>query len=115
VFVRTNYREFEIVIQTEGVVKYVCFDGKPMEIPQRQIDNLALLVKSDAEIETSCGIFLPGQKVEVVVGSLAGLTGELIETVRGRRVRVSLDHIEQNLLVNIPITHLKLELAEKAS
>lgn len=115
VFVRTNYKEFERVIQTEGVVKYVCFDGKPMEIPQRQIDNLALLVNSDAEIETSCGIFLSGQRVEVMVGSLAGLTGELIETTRGRRVRVCLDHFEQNLLVSIPITHLKLELAEKAS
>ncbi|QQS49711.1 MAG: UpxY family transcription antiterminator [Bacteroidota bacterium] len=115
VFVKTYFHEYHKIIQTEGVVNLVCFEGKPMEITQRQIDNLVLLVNSDAEIETSCGIFLPGQRVEVMVGSLAGLTGELIETARGRRVRVCLDHFEQNLLVNIPTSHLKCELAERAS
>ena len=53
IFVKTNRQSFPAVYKTNGVVKFISFEGQPVSIPQNQIDNLRLLVNSDAEIEVT--------------------------------------------------------------
>lgn len=107
VFVNTNKKGFPKVYRTNGVVKFISFEGKPVSIPQKQIDNLRLLVNSDAEIEVTTEKFSQGDSVEVVSGSLIGLTGELIRIGTKNRVVVRIDKLEQNLLLKIPKSFLK--------
>ena len=107
VFVRTNSNDFPKVYKIQGVVKFVTFEGVPASIPQKQIDNLRLLINSDAEIEISSEKFAPGDNVEVVSGSLVGLTGELINTGNGNRVVVRIDKLDKNLILKIPGTFIK--------
>jgi transcription antitermination factor NusG len=107
VFVRVIPKEFPTVYKTTGVVKFVSFEGQPVSIPQKQIDNLKLLVDSDAEIEVTTDKFEKGDNVEVVAGSLTGLTGELITTGNKKRVIIRIDKLEQNIVVTIPVTFLK--------
>lgn len=107
VFVRVIPKEFPLVYKTTGVVKFVSFEGQPVSIPQNQIDNLKLLVDSDAEIEVTSDKFEKGDNVEVITGSLTGLTGELITTGNKKRVIIRIDKLEQNIVVTIPVTFLK--------
>lgn len=107
VFVRTRPRQFPIVYRTTGVVKFVSFEGHPVAIPQRQIDNLRLLINSDAEIEVTTEKLATGDNVEVVSGSLVGLTGELIRIGRTNRVVVRIDRLDQNLILKIPQAFLR--------
>jgi transcription antitermination factor NusG len=88
-------------------VRFVTFEGQPAAIPENQIDNLRLLINSDAEIEVTSERFDPGDVVEVIRGSLVGLTGELIHTGSHSRVVVRVDRLDQNLIVNIPMTFLR--------
>ena len=78
-----------------------------MAIPQKQIDNLKLLVNSDAEIEVSSEKFERGDNVEVVSGSMAGLTGELINIGTQKRVIIRIDRLDQNIILKIPVSFLK--------
>ena len=105
-FVKVIPKEFPVVFRTNGVVKFVTFEGQPASIPQKQIDNLRLLINSDAEIEVTSEKFAPGDNVEVVSGSLIGLTGELIKTGGKNRVVVRIDRLDQNIVVTIPVTFL---------
>ncbi len=89
------------------MVRFVTFEGQPASIPQNQIDNLKLLINSDAEIEVSTEKFARGDNVVVTRGSLAGLTGELITTGSHNRVIVRIDRLDQNLIVNVPRTYLR--------
>ena len=107
VFVRVVPLHFSRVYQTSGVVRFVTFEGQPASIPQNQIDNLKLLINSDAEIEVSTEKFARGDNVVVTRGSLAGLTGELITTGSHNRVIVRIDRLDQNLIVNVPVTYLR--------
>jgi transcription antitermination factor NusG len=107
IFVKTKSKDFPIVYKTHGVVKFVTFEGIPASIPQKQIDNLRLLINSDAEIEISSEIFARGDNVEVVSGSLVGLTGELIKIGNHNRVIVRIDRLDQNLILKIPRTFLR--------
>jgi transcriptional antiterminator RfaH len=107
IFVRTIKKNFPKVYQTNGVVKFVSFEGQPVSIPQNQIDNLRLLINSDAEIEVSSEKFAAGDNVEVVSGSLIGLTGELIKIGSKNRVIVRIDRLDQNLILKIPKSFLR--------
>jgi len=107
IFVKTNSKNFPIVYKTTGVVKFVSFEGQPVSIPQNQIDNLRLLINSDAEIEVSSEKFATGDNVEVTNGSLIGLTGELIKIGSKNRVVVRIDRLDQNLILKIPLAFLR--------
>jgi transcriptional antiterminator RfaH len=107
IFVKTNNKCFPKVYKTNGVVKFVSFEGQPVSIPQKQIDNLRLLIDSNAEIQVSSEKFEQGDNVEVVNGSLIGLTGELIKIGSKNRVVVRIDRLDQNLILKIPLAFLK--------
>jgi transcriptional antiterminator RfaH len=107
IFVNINNHDFPKVYKTNGVVKFVTFEGTPASIPQKQIDNLRLLINSDAEIEISSEKFGPGDNVEVIYGSLVGLTGELIKIGSKNRVVIRIDRLDQNLILKIPRTFLR--------
>lgn len=107
VFVKTWAKNFPVVYKVYGVVKFVSFEGQPVPIPQNQIDNLRLLINSDAEIEVTGEKLEKGDNVEVTSGSLIGLTGELISIGGKKRVVVRVDKLDQNIIVTIPATFLK--------
>jgi len=107
VFVRTNYKAFSLVYKTNGVVKFISFEGQPVAIPQKQIDNLRLIINSDAEVEVTSEKFEQGDNVEVINGSLIGLTGELIKVGSHNRVVVRIDRLDQNLILKIPKAFLR--------
>ena len=107
VFVKTKNKNFPLVYKTNGVVKFVSFEGQPVSIPQNQIDNLRLIINSDAEVEVSSEKFAPGDNVEVVNGSLIGLTGELIKIGSHNRVVVRIDRLDKNLILKIPMAFLR--------
>ncbi len=94
-------------IKLPGVVKFVSFEGQPVAIPQNQIDNLRLLVNSDADIEVTGESPAKGDNVKVMSGSLVGLTGELISYGGKKKVVVRIDKLEQNIIVTIPVTFLQ--------
>ena len=107
IFVRTNKKNFPRVWNITGVVKFVSFEGNPVSIPQNQIDNLRLLINSNANIEVSSDKFETGDNVQVINGSLIGLTGELIKIGTKNRVIVRIDRLDQNLILKIPKAFLK--------
>jgi transcription antitermination factor NusG len=107
VFVKVIPVDFPKVYTTQGVVRFISFEGKPASIPQKQIDNLRLIVNSDADIEISSEKFAQGDNVEVVSGALIGLTGELIKIGNHNRVVIRIDRLDQNLILKIPKAFLR--------
>jgi transcriptional antiterminator RfaH len=106
-FVKIKAKNFPLVYRIPGIVKFVSFEGKPVSIPKKQIDNLRLLVNSDADVELSSENFAQGDNVEVISGSLIGLTGELIRIGNRNRVVIRIDRLDQNLLLKIPKAFLR--------
>jgi transcriptional antiterminator RfaH len=107
IFVCTKKLFFPKVYKIPGVVKFISFEGNPVSIPQRQIDILRLLINSDAQIEVSSEQFKKGDNVEVISGSLTGLTGDLIKIGTRNRVIVRIDRLDKNLILKIPLSFLR--------
>ena len=101
VFVRIFPREYFPVRKVDGVVKFIMIQAKPVPIPDAQIKNLRILCGSDAEVELSTDVYAQGDMVEVTVGSLTGLRGELIRVGRKHKVVIRIIQPGMNLTVDI--------------
>ena len=101
IFVKTKSKFFPTVYNTDGVVSFIRFEGKPVCVTQREIDNLRLLVDSNADIELSSEKFEKGEQVKVTTGPLNGLTGELISSGDKKKVLVRIESLDKNIVVTI--------------
>ena len=102
IFVKVTDKEYSKVLQVNGVVRYVTFEGKPVPIPENQIDILRLLLGEQVEIEAVNENIEPGELVEVIAGQLSGLKGELVKHNGKKKVVIRIDHISHLLLVTLP-------------
>ena len=101
IFVHVDRSHYEKVLSTDGVVRYVWFNGKPAVIPEKQINTLKAVVGSDVEIESLPEILKPGVLVRVIAGPLAGLEGELLRIAGKQKVVVRLHALQQMLAVTL--------------
>lgn len=106
IFLRLTEKEYYKAIHVNGLVRYVTFEGKAVPIPDNQIDILKILVGQQLELETTEEIFEPGQTVQVVVGSLSGITGELVRHNGKKKLVIRLDHISHSVLLTLPKGHV---------
>ena len=110
IFVRILYKYYLTALQTNHVVAFVRFEGKPAAIPDRQIDFLKRMLKqTDYTWEVTTEQFTPGQIVEIIAGPFIGLEAELISIKGKKRVGVRIDQINNVLLVDIPTDDLVIK------
>lgn len=114
IFVKTQPKFFPDVYKTVGVVRLITFEGKAVAIPEYQINNLRLIINSDAEVEVTTEKFEKGDLVEVTTGPLKGLMGELVKVGSRKRVVVRIEKIEQNIILAISPAFLKKISRRKA-
>ncbi len=107
VFVHIDKKEYHHAINVLGAVCYVTFEGKPVSIPEYQINNLKLLIDHAADIKVSSKRFKKGETLEIQNGSMKGLRGELIQYSKKNRLVIRMEGIQQNLLINLPEFYLE--------
>lgn len=90
-----------------GVTRVIYFDGKPVPIPDEQINWLKKMLLHDVPVELTQEKLEPGTKVTVTSGHLIGMTGELISYKSDHKVVVRLEKLDYNLLVTIPVGFLQ--------
>lgn len=84
VFVRVNKLEYFEVLNSDLAVRYVCFEGKAVPIPDNQIEGIkSFLMDSDRDVELTTRKLKKGDLLEVTKGSLKGVQGELVQ-IRGK-------------------------------
>lgn len=100
-FVKISAGQMADVLMCNGVSRFIYFSSKIAAIPERQINNLKLLLANFSEIEVIEQDFEPGQRVRVKAGPLQGLQGELISWHSTQRLLVRIDYITQSILIQI--------------
>jgi len=108
-FVNIDKEEYEKVLQTDNVVSYVRFEGKPARIPETQIEYLRqMLSQSDFEVEVSRETFKPGKLVEIIGGPMVGLKGELLGCRGKNRFVLRIQQINTVFSVEVPADKLTI-------
>ncbi|MCQ2306114.1 MAG: UpxY family transcription antiterminator [Bacteroidales bacterium] len=109
VFVHTDLRDYFNILDTIGVVKFVCFEGRPVEMPDNQIVAIKEYV---GQVENEGEVVVPsdfheGQLVTIKYGSLKGLQGHLTEILGNHYVVVDIEIVGNSLPMKISKTMIE--------
>lgn len=102
-FVHTDLKNYFDILNTPGVVRFVCFEGKPVPVP----DNQLVAVKSYiGEYDGADDLdMLPelheGQMVEITRGTMKGLVGRLVEIRGKQRLIINIEAVGQSLPISV--------------
>jgi transcriptional antiterminator RfaH len=107
-FVNIDQSRYFDVLNTQGVVRYITFEGKAVPVPEHQIEAIRFYLSNEDLPREQTGVFLPGKMVEVVKGPMRGLRGELVEVAGRHKVKVEISAIGQSIQVTIPSSHLSI-------
>jgi transcription antitermination factor NusG len=89
----------QAILQTNGVIRFVTFAGIAAAIPNKQIDDLQLLLKQKGKFSLHPFV-RSGQRVRIREGCLRGLEGILMQNDKNKLV-ISIQSIERSLAIEI--------------
>jgi len=106
IFVKTDLRDKETIVTTDGVVRFVGIDHKPSWIPASQVEWLRRMVGGPVNVQREKYLEV-GEKVRISAGPLIGIEG-IVRWIHGiSRVVVSITAIEQSVSILVPAELLR--------
>jgi transcription antitermination factor NusG len=92
------------ILETPGVVRFISFEGKPVRIPDNQIDSLRKLSQEGYEMEPLVKPIPLGSEVEIKRGPLKGIKGLVVRSPEGANqlLVIRLDVLDKNIQVKLP-------------
>ena len=112
-FVRINESEYKTVLQTLYVHGFVRFKQELVAIPDEEIELMQKVVGERMVLDAQIGNALPGDRVEVIAGSLTGLNGILVDRMSKKEMLVELTQLGYTLRIQIDPKYLR-PLAHRA-
>jgi len=105
VFVMITQKQYLQVLETEYVLKFLRQGKDLLAIPIHEIQILKRVAGDVEEIEASnVHDFAPGERVEVISGTLTGLQGKVIQKSGKKSFVVELEHIGFQLRINVDLS-----------
>lgn len=103
VFVKVSNRGYFDAINSYWAVRYVCFENRAVSIPDSQIESLKLFLEdTKRDVEFTQRSLKQGDHLEVTLGPLKGVRGELLQ-LRGQH-RIVLRFISLGCCVHADIS-----------
>jgi transcription antitermination factor NusG len=102
----------QAVLSNQGVVDFVGTGGRPLPIPESEIESVRQLVASGMPL-THHPYFAEGQRVRIRGGALDNVEGVVI-TNEGRKLIVSVDMISRSVSVRLEGCVYELEAVSSA-
>ncbi len=112
VFCRSQRNLMPIIRGVPGIMRIVAFGGIPHPIPDKEIEALQQIVHSQREY-SSIPYLNIGQKVQVISGPLAGISGIITQFKNRDRLVISLDVIMKS--VSVELGQLEVALVQAAA
>lgn len=106
VFVHISNQELILTKETEGVVNFVYWQGKPAVIKQEEIDIIKQFLKEHETVSIErAAILNPEDQIRITQGPLMMREGRVVE-VRHKTVKVLIPSIGFNLVAEVEIANV---------
>lgn len=103
IFVNIPLSDYYKVLNVNGVVKFICFERKPVEVPENQIVAIQKYIADtdlhDVDYENID--FKEGELVRIKSGQLKDLVGRFVKINGKHRVVIDIEAVGQSLPINI--------------
>ena len=99
-FVYISAKEHAEVLMTNGISRFLYFSGKIASMPDKQIEDLKLLLATDAELEVLEYDIKKGEKVIIKAGPFKGMLAETVSIHNKQRLILRLDNMGIAIEIN---------------
>lgn len=100
VFVHAGEGERGRVLQTTGVVSIVCCAGKPVPLPEAEVEKLRFCSANPLAVEPHSYLRV-GQRVRVKHGPFQGWEGVLVEKRNSARLVITVEQIMKSVAIDL--------------
>ncbi len=101
IFVRVSEKEYYDVLNVDGAVAYVTFEGKAAPIPEWQIAAVRKTIENMLPFELTGEKLQPGEHVKIKEGDLKGLEGEILRIKGKDKLVIRIDSVGYSLVVEM--------------
>ncbi|MFC4211330.1 UpxY family transcription antiterminator [Pedobacter lithocola] len=106
-FVYISAKEHSEVLMTNGIARFLYFSGQISSMPEKQIENLKLLLATDAELEVLNYKINPGEKVIIKAGPFKDMVAELVSFQNKQRIILRLDNMGFAIQINTSMAFIE--------
>ncbi|WP_443938135.1 UpxY family transcription antiterminator [Pedobacter sp. MW01-1-1] len=106
-FVYMSAKEHAEVLMTNGIARFVYFSGKIASIPEKQIEDLKLLLATEADLEIFEHDIKPGEKVLIKAGPFKGIIAELVSVQNKQRIILRLQDMGYSININTSVAFVE--------
>ena len=103
IFVNIPLSDYYKVLNVNGVVKFICFEKKPVEVPANQIIAIQKYISDtdlhDVDYENID--FKEGELVRIKSGQMKDLVGRFVKINGKHRVVIDIEAVGQSLPINV--------------
>lgn len=100
-FVRVAEHEKTEVLSTKGIARFIYFSNNIASMPDRQIEDLKLVMASSYDLEITEEDLQPGEKIIIKAGPLKGMMGDIIAYRSQKQLMLRLESLGCSIIVNI--------------
>lgn len=107
IFIYISNQEYADVLMTPGVSRFIYFSGAIASIPDRQIEDLKLLLAHPADLELIEMDLSPGEKVLIKAGPFKGILAELVSLKNSKKIVLRLQNLGYAIHINTSIAFIE--------
>ncbi|QIL40684.1 UpxY family transcription antiterminator [Pedobacter sp. HDW13] len=106
-FVYISAKEYAEVLMTNGIARFIYFSGQIASIPDGQINDLKLLLATDADLEVIDYDIKPGERVLIKAGPFKGIIAELVSIQNKQRIVLRLQNMGYAININTSVAFVE--------
>lgn len=106
-FVYISAKEYTEVLMTQGISRFIYFSGKIANIPDKQLEDLKLLLASSVELEVIDHEISLGEKVLIKAGPFKGIIAELVSLKNKKRIVLRLQNLGYSITINTSLAFIE--------
>lgn len=108
VFVHMNdYQEESLqVLETQGAVRFLWWQGKPGIVRDAEIESIKLFLEAYAGAPVTMAEYKPGERITIASGPLKEKEGIIVD-IQNKKAILSIESLGVNLIAQLPVTMLQ--------
>ncbi|KQM63934.1 antitermination protein NusG [Pedobacter sp. Leaf216] len=106
-FVYISAKEYAEVLMTNGIARFIYFSSQIAYIPEQQINDLKLLLATDADLEVFEYDIKPGERVLIKAGPFKGIMAELVSIQNKQRIILRLQNMGYAIEINTSVAFVE--------
>ncbi len=107
IFVYITTNDFQKILMTPGVVKFIYFSGKVATMHKKQMEDLQLLLALEADLQLIDYPLNVGSTVIIKAGPFKGIKAEVVTINNKKNIVLSLKNLGYSIQINTSMAYIE--------